>query len=156
ALDEVIASIVAAYDANYKTIETFRDQLWVALSSSDELAAHVHSMKTRLKGRDELEGKLRRKAEECEAAGTPFHVTPNNLLERVNDLAGVRLLHLYTRQIREIDAALREIFAEQKYELIEGPFARTWDDESRVFFQECGIETQESPTLYTSVHYVIG
>src|SRR5262249_2836849 len=47
-------------------------------------------------------------------------------------------------------------FAEQKYELIEGPFARTWDDESRVFFQECGIETQESPTLYTSVHYVIG
>jgi putative GTP pyrophosphokinase len=73
----------------------------------------------------------------------------------VNDLAGIRLLHLHTRQIRDIDTALREIFEEQLYELIEGPFARTWDDEMRGFFVECGIETQESPTMYTSVHYVV-
>ena len=86
----------------------------------------------------------------------PVPGDPENLLTSINDLAGVRILHLHTRQIQRIDPLLREIFAEQKYELLEGPFARTWDDESREFFKACGIETQDSPTLYTSVHYVIG
>jgi ppGpp synthetase/RelA/SpoT-type nucleotidyltranferase len=78
------------------------------------------------------------------------------LLVEINDLAGVRILHLHTRQIARIDPVLRKIFDEQQYDLLEGPFARTWDDESRDFFATCGIETQKSPTMYTSVHYVIG
>ena len=68
----------------------------------------------------------------------------------------MRLLHLHTRQINAIDIAIRDVFKESKYELIEGPFARTWDDESRQFFRECGIATHESPSMYTSVHYIIG
>src|SRR5439155_324946 len=64
-------------------------------------------------------------------------------------------LHLHTRQIRDIDQVLRGIFEEQRFGLIEGPFARTWDDESRAFLRSCGIETQESPSLYTSVHYIV-
>lgn len=44
---------------------------------------------------------------------------------------------------------------DEKLGLCEEPFARTWDDEYRRFFQECGFETQPSPSLYTSVHYVV-
>src|SRR5690606_12622999 len=101
---------------------------------------------------DHLRDKLVRK---WQRAGENFDVRPDNLLVAVNDLVGIRILHLYTRQIQEIDATLREILDENKFKLIEGPFARTWDDESRAFFQECNIGTQASPSLYTSVHYVV-
>jgi putative GTP pyrophosphokinase len=153
--DEFIASILEAYAAHRNTIELFQAQLVMALQSSTELQAHIHSMKTRLKDPAHLADKIDRKIRQCESDGRQIAVTPENLLVEINDLAGVRLLHLYTRQIEQIDAALRSIFSEQQYELIEGPFARTWDDESREFFRGCGIETQDSPTMYTSVHYVI-
>jgi putative GTP pyrophosphokinase len=153
---DLVDEILLAYDAKLKIITTFQTQLLAALTSSDALSDAVHSIRSRIKGRDRLRDKLVRKMTDATEKGEAFAVTPDNLLVTINDLAGVRLLHLHTRQIREIDAALREVFAEQQYELREGPFARTWDDESRAFFQECGIETQESPTLYTSVHYVIG
>jgi ppGpp synthetase/RelA/SpoT-type nucleotidyltranferase len=109
-----------------------------------------------LKDPDHLRDKLLRKLKEARDKGKPFNITPDNLLRKITDLVGVRILHLYTRQIRQIDAALRDVFAESKFELFEGPFARTWDDESRAFFKECGITTRKSPSMYTSVHYVIG
>jgi ppGpp synthetase/RelA/SpoT-type nucleotidyltranferase len=155
-LPELLEALVAKYRESVDIVTLFREQLVAALDSSTELSKHVHSMKTRIKDPDGLKEKLERKVAECEAKGVDFAVTPENLLTAITDLAGVRLLHLYTRQIREIDSELRAIFAEQQYELVEGPFARTWDDESRKFFESCGIETQESPTMYTSVHYVIG
>ena len=153
--DLLIESILSSYDANRHLVELFRDQLYAALISSVALEPHVHSIRSRLKDRDHLRDKLRRKLDKCVQTGDDFDITPENLLVTVNDLAGVRVLHLYTRQIREIDTVLRAIFEEQTYDLVEGPFARTWDDESREFFQECGIETQLSPTMYTSVHYVV-
>jgi ppGpp synthetase/RelA/SpoT-type nucleotidyltranferase len=152
----LVEPILAAYAEQGRTVELFRDQFYLALTSSEELMKHVHSLKSRMKDTDHLREKLVRKIKECEEEGAEFSITPDDLLTKVNDLAGVRILHLYTRQIRDIDAALRNIFDEQKYELLEGPFARTWDDESREFFESCGIETQVSPTMYTSVHYVIG
>jgi ppGpp synthetase/RelA/SpoT-type nucleotidyltranferase len=48
------------------------------------------------------------------------------------------------------------LFDEQRLRLKEKPFARTWDDENREVFRKCGIRTERSPSLYTSVHYVIG
>ena len=151
-----IDAILAAYDDHVETVTLFRDQLLAALTNSGKLAEHIHSIGSRIKDRDHLREKLARKIQVCETEGSEFLITPGNLLTAVNDLAGVRVLHLYTRQIRNIDSILKAIFDEQMYELREGPFARTWDDESRQFFQECGIETQDSPTMYTSVHYVIG
>jgi putative GTP pyrophosphokinase len=151
-----VDELLSAYDEHLDRIELFRNQLMQALVSAASLGPHVHSFRSRIKEREHLREKLLRKKSESDAQGREFPITADNLLEKINDLAGVRLLHLYTRQIRSIDSALREIFEEQQYELREGPFARTWDDESREFFNDCGIATQESPTMYTSVHYVIG
>ena len=137
-------------------ISLFKDQLLVALASAPKLRLLIHSIRSRLKDPEHLGAKLRRTIRRSREEKRPFDVRPDNLLAKVNDLVGVRILHLYTRQIREIDLALREIFAESLYELLEGPFARTWDDESRLFLEECNIATRDSPTLYTSVHYVIG
>lgn len=151
-----IEAILAEFDRRLESVRLFRDQLLIALQGSSTLEPLIHSISSRIKDRDHLRDKLYRKAARCDEEGISFPVTPENLLTAINDLAGIRLLHLHTRQIEPINLALCEVFGEQTYDLREGPFARTWDDESREFFRSCGIETQESPTMYTSVHYVVG
>ena len=153
-----IDSLVKKYRddlASEGKVSLFKIQLLSALNDSRELSKHIHSIKTRLKDPEHLRDKLCRKIIKCKSKGVDFDITEENLFVKINDLAGVRILHLYTRQIREIDNVLRSIFEEQRYALIEGPFARTWDDESREFFKSCHIEAQKSPSLYTSVHYVV-
>ena len=152
----LVDGIVSAYESHRDKVSLFRDQLLSALVGSAELAPLVHSIRSRLKEPEHLRDKVQRKLEVCKRERKRFEVSPENLLTSVNDLIGVRILHLHTRQIRQIDVVLRQIFEEGQYKLIEGPFARTWDDESREFFRECKIATQSSPSLYTSVHYVIG
>jgi ppGpp synthetase/RelA/SpoT-type nucleotidyltranferase len=151
-----IDRLVRVYESSRRRVSLFLEQLTAALSDSSTLSPYIHSIKTRLKDSKSLRDKLRRKLSECKEEKSPFGITVENLLVRINDLAGIRILHLYPRQIKQIDEAIREIIHEQQYELIEGPFARTWDDESREFFKSCGIKTQDSPSLYTSVHYVVG
>jgi ppGpp synthetase/RelA/SpoT-type nucleotidyltranferase len=153
---QLTKSLLQAYENFRPQIGLFHEQLLSALKSSGALNAAIHSMRSRLKDPNHLSDKLTRKIRECKGKKKAFEITPDNLLVKVNDLIGVRLLHLYTRQITVIDTALRDVFREGKYDLLEGPFARTWDDESRQFFRDCKIETQESPSMYTSVHYVIG
>jgi len=136
-------------------IPLFLKQLKAALADSKKLAEHTHSIRSRVKNPDHLRDKLARKLRQSKEKKEKFPITKKNLLTKINDLAGLRILHLYTRQIVNIDKILKEIFDEQRYKLVEGPFARTWDDESRGFFKECDIETQDSPSLYTSVHYVV-
>jgi putative GTP pyrophosphokinase len=154
--EALVEDLLAAYAENRDKVELFQDQLLSAILRSSQLEALVHSTKSRIKDPEHLRRKLRRKMATCDETGETFAVTPDTLLTSITDLAGIRLLHLYTRQISEIDPALQEVFNEQKYELLEGPFARTWDDESSEFFRGIGMATQESPTMYTSVHYVIG
>lgn len=151
-----IERLLSAYADQHEKASLFRNQLITALSSSQKLGTLIHSLRSRMKDPDHLRDKLHRKIRKCKQERVQFDLTPDNLLVKINDLVGVRVLHLYTRQIQQIDETLREIFAENQYELIEGPFARTWDDESRQFFRECSIATQESPSMYTSVHYVVG
>jgi len=108
-----------------------------------------------VKSEASLRDKLGRKYIEAKRNGRSFGITRDNLLTEVNDLAGLRILHLYPRQIREIDQRIRSLLSEEKLDLREEPFARTWDDEYRDFFTECGFVVQSSPSLYTSVHYVV-
>jgi putative GTP pyrophosphokinase len=73
----------------------------------------------------------------------------------VNRRSGVRILHLHTTQMQDINKCIQAIIAEQAVKLIEGPAARTWDDEYRSYFKKISIETQSSENMYTSVHYVV-
>ena len=54
-----------------------------------------------------------------------------------------------------INDRLLAVFVEARYRKKEGPVAKTWDDESRTYFRSIGIRTEASPSMYTSVHYVI-
>lgn len=122
---------------------------------SKGLTPYLHSLSWRSKDPRHLRDKLERKLKEAKKGGRRFSITKKNLFLRINDLAGLRLLHLYTHQYEYIDQGLRELFKDESYRLVEGPTAGTWDDESRAFFAKLGVKTRESPSLYTSVHYVI-
>src|SRR5438874_7849237 len=122
-----------------------------------DLMSHVHSVKWRPKDPEHLRDKLLRKLREASAERKSFKITNDNLFSKINDLAGFRILHLHTRQMDQINRALTRIFDEAIYRLIEGPIAKTWDDESRKYFESINIPTdrQKQNNLYTSVHYVI-
>lgn len=153
----LVSDLVDHYRENQHKLQTFLlEQLRPVLVNSPVLAPYVHSFKWRLKDPKHLREKLARKLLDAKAKGKKFRLTKENLFIKVNDLVGIRILHLHTRQIADIDRILRELFEEGRFKVIEGPFARTWDDETKQFFGTVGIETRESgPSMYTSVHYVI-
>jgi GTP pyrophosphokinase len=138
-----------------RLISTFLNSLLTYIKESHDLQNIIHSMRFRIKDPDHLADKLLRKLRKCESENTDFDIAPSNLFTKITDLAGIRLLHLHTRQIASIDRCLRAVIQEQPVELLEGPFARTWDDEYRALFRSFNIDTQDSETMYTSVHYVI-
>jgi ppGpp synthetase/RelA/SpoT-type nucleotidyltranferase len=77
------------------------------------------------------------------------------LFDRITDLAGIRIIHLHTEQIREIHTAILGIVAEQRLSLVEKPTANCWDVEFESLFAQFGIATRSRDTMYTTVHYVI-
>lgn len=144
-----------AQDVHTKMLTTFLDQIKSMCVNSTELTKYTHSMKWRLKEPSHLENKLKRKLIQAKSEKKIFDITRENLFSKINDLAGVRILHLHTTQINDINRVLLKLFDEYNCILMEQPFARTWDDENRDYYKSIGIRTEQSPSMYTSVHYVI-
>jgi hypothetical protein len=142
-----IEGLVTHFIQNEYLIAGFLKQVLVHLGQSTALKDLIHTTRSRVKDPDHLRDKLFRYARAAQDAGKSFNITRDNLFRRVTDLAGIRLLHLHTSQIAAIDKEIRSIIREQKFPLLEGPFARTWDDEYREFFKKIGIKPQKSPTI---------
>ena len=152
-----IGALVQHYIENQDHFALVLNQLKDHVLGDQDLMSQVHSIKWRTKDPEHLRDKLSRKLGEAKAQHRPFKITNDNLFSKINDLAGFRILHLHTRQTDHINRALLKRFDEALYRLIEGPIAKTWDDESRKYFEEINIRTERNKlsSLYTSVHYVI-
>jgi GTP pyrophosphokinase len=150
-----IDRIVEHYEQNLAKFDTLVKIVDVLVRGSPTLMEQVHTVKFRVKNPAHLRDKLIRRASSAEASRTAFGITKENLFSKINDLAGYRILHLHTRQFQGINSELGELLRQQKYTIVEGPIAKVWDDESRELFSEMGIDTEDSDTMYTSVHYVI-
>ncbi len=152
-----IGKLVRHYVENQNHFSLVLSQLKDHVLGDPNLMSQVHSIKWRIKDPSHLKDKLLRKMGEAREERRPFKITIENLFSKINDLAGFRILHLHTRQTDQINKALLRRFDEALYRLIEGPVAKTWDDESRKYFEGINIRTEKSKesSLYTSVHYVI-
>lgn len=150
----IVKPIVDRFKRDINLVETMLSSLALNVQQSRVLAPHIHSIRHRVKDPSHLQDKLARKLLKTRV-GEQFEITPENVFEKINDLAGLRILHLHSRQIESINAALKELFAEYRYTVIEDATARTWDDEYRRFYESLGIATKASEKMYTSVHYVI-
>lgn len=109
----------------------------------------IHSLKSRLKDPSHLIKKLQRK----DAVEKP--ITLDNVFNRVTDLAGVRILHLYRQQFEKIHHAIEDKVNEGDWVYFEPPCAYTWDPETEEFYKNLGIKYKVRDSYYTSVHYVI-
>ena len=143
------------YKANQDIASQLLDILRSHILGDKALKQHIHSVKSRVKDPKHLKDKLERKLLKALKEKKKFTIDNSNLFVKINDLAGFRILHLHTRQLEAIHEALLALFTRERYVLREKPFARTWDDESRAYFRSIGIKTRVSPSMYTSVHYVI-
>ena len=109
----------------------------------------VHSVRSRMKDLQHLREKIQRKS------STEDPITPENIFDRITDIAGVRVLHLYQAQFAQIHHAINQKLDNKDWILYEEPKAYTWDPESRGFFENQGLNVEVKESLYTSVHYVI-
>ena len=110
----------------------------------------VHSVKSRFKDPEHLRDKLIRKAQkECV-------IDKNNFLKEINDLIGVRVLHLYQDQFPSIHHEIfKKVTVMGDWAFVKEPKAYTWDPESQQLYEELGILTEVRDTYYTSVHYIV-
>lgn len=109
----------------------------------------IYTIKNRLKDVDHLKDKIERKWDDEDP------LTPDNLFERVTDLAGVRVLHLYQDQFSHIHALIKKQVDNGDWFLRENPVAYSWDPESSSYFKELGLEPKIKDSYYTSIHYVV-
>lgn len=109
----------------------------------------IHSLKSRLKDSSHLREKLYRK----DNRENP--ITIDNCFDRITDLAGIRVLHLYQQQFSGINQSIMQKVNDGDWFLYESPCAYTWDPEAEEFYRSLNISYKIKDTYYTSVHYVI-
>lgn len=148
-----IDACVALFTEKAHLFESFAQALCAYFRNDRRLGPLIHFLKYRIKDPVHLRGKLVRKAQQ--ATGAIKVIEPEELFERVTDLAGIRMIHLHTEQLREIHPFIMDILSEQKLELFEKPQANCWDVEYESLFKEFGIEARTRESMYTTVHYVI-
>jgi putative GTP pyrophosphokinase len=150
-----IDSAVAFYVSKRGLFETFAESIISAIEKHAKLPKLTHFLKYRTKDPEHLRLKLGRKILDGKANGKQIVFDESNLFQKVTDLAGVRLIHLHTEQMKEIHPYLIELISEYEYKLIEDPTANCWDLEYEQIFKEIGIRTKTRESMYTTVHYVV-
>ena len=156
----LIGELVQHYERHQGLYRRFLKALHQQISDAIDpdndhrLALLVHSVKFRLKDPKHLRNKLIRHTKEEAEGKRVFDYTVENLFTRITDLAGYRILHLHTRQMGELNEHLIPLL-EEAHKVVEGPKAKTWDDETRTYFESVHIETENNQRMYSSVHYIV-
>jgi putative GTP pyrophosphokinase len=151
----MIDELVAHFAADLAGFQRLLGALRAQVIDHTDLQRLTHSARWRVKEPEHLRQKLARKLGHAKSTGQAFVINKENLYEEINDLAGVRLLHLHSTEFPDINAKLLSLLDENFYSVIEGPVARIWDDEYQAYFTSIGVSTTKNPRMYTSVHYVV-
>ena len=119
---------------------------------ADTLRTHekIHSVKSRVKDPERLIEKIIRKtANRKEKYGSGFQFSVDNYKEEINDLIGVRAIHIFKEDWEDIHN-----FISKTWKVIEiTANVREGDDTKR--FEELDIQIHSRKSGYRSVHYLI-
>lgn len=147
-----MASAIEAFQARRDEFEYFRRQVSdffvVSRHFNSTPLPLIHSVKSRLKDGQHLKEKIRRKWRDGP-------ITAENIFSRVTDLAGVRIIHLYSHQFSEIHAAIQKHISDGYWTLAEQPVAYSWDPEATAYFESLGLNALTRDSYYTSIHYIV-
>ena len=115
--------IIERVQGRFHDIDLFRDYTVRFFETHPNLtksAQIVHSVRSRMKDLQHLREKIQRKS------STEDPITPENIFDRITDIAGVRVLHLYQSQFTQIHREINEKLDNQDWILYEEPKAYTW------------------------------
>ena len=68
-------------------------------TNTQEFYNLIHSVKSRTKDPNHLRHKLERMARTANESGKKFNISEKNIFSKIDDLAGVRFIHLYTKEM---------------------------------------------------------
>src|SRR6266478_4386222 len=95
AQEKLIENLVKQYRDSIPDFETFASVLRTQILGSRELRKYIQFVRDRIKHPDHLHDKLHRKLQEANDKGKVFDYSASNLFVRINDLAGLRIIHLH-------------------------------------------------------------
>lgn len=134
---------------DYLERHTELDDVGAFISRTLMNAEGVHSVKFRVKDPKHLLKKIVRKRREYPRRETTVH----NYMELLNDLVGVRVLHLYKEDWESIAT-----YIQSKWELKRVPYAYVKNKESSIYlpgYERYGCKILGHPSGYQGVHFVI-
>lgn len=110
----------------------------------------IHSVKSRIKDVDRLIEKIIRKTgDRREKYGEDFQFTRENYKNEINDLIGIRVIHIFKDQWQDIHE-----FIINTWKVIEITANVRQGDDTKVF-DELDIEVRQRVSGYRSVHYLV-
>lgn len=146
-------NIIDAYSKEQHTFMIFMNSVVDTFKLEPSLNKYgnpvIHTIKSRLKDKEHLRDKLARKYNKDNP------ITIDNFFDRVTDLAGVRVLHLYQDQFTNIHQLIEKKINSGDWYYKEPPIAYTWDPEYKDFFSNLGLQYKVKDSYYTSIHYLV-
>lgn len=110
----------------------------------------IHSVKSRIKEPDRLLEKIVRKTEDRKSKyGDNFKINVDNYKNEINDLIGIRVIHIFKDQWEEIHE-----FITKTWKVIEVT-ANVRDGDVTKHFEDLNIEVRSRLSGYRSVHYLV-
>ena len=110
----------------------------------------IHSVKSRIKDPDRLIEKIIRKTEDRKLKyGEDFQITLDNYKNEINDLIGIRVIHIFKDQWQDIHE-----FITKTWKVIEVT-ANVREGDNTKKFEELDIEVRSRISGYRSVHYLV-
>lgn len=147
-------------EISYKNLKEIYEDYMECISSYENQAnfianilrsnENVHSVKSRLKNPDRLIEKVIRKTRDRrEKYGNNFNFEVSNYKKEVTDLIGIRVLHIFKDQWRDIHE-----FITNTWKVIEIT-ANVRAGDNTEAFHDLNIEVKERVSGYRSVHYLV-
>jgi putative GTP pyrophosphokinase len=125
---KLIKECIKKMNSERQYFEVVLEGVRAFFSKNDRLNASplpaVHSVKGRIKSEISLREKILRKWP------TKGPIEPNNLYQKITDIAGVRVLHLHSNQFPAINEEIQKMIANKTWFHVEEPKAYSWDPES--------------------------
>lgn len=110
----------------------------------------IHSVKSRIKEPDRLIEKIIRKTgDRKDKYGKNFEFTVDNYKDEINDLIGIRVIHIFKDQWQEIHE-----FITRTWKVIEIT-ANVREGDNTKIFNDLDIEVRSRASGYRSVHYLV-
>lgn len=137
----------------YKDFISSKDNLSIYSDMIAELLRKqnkVHTVRSRIKDPEHLIAKLIRKTPERKKdKGENFEFTVKNYKEEITDLVGVRVIHIFKEDWRNIHE-----FISNSWNVVEAK-ANIREGDNDVNYSELNVEINPRKTGYRSVHYLI-